>query len=394
MHCRIGCRLNGGFIECLDPSGTINVAGVDKNRSRLTNGDLLKIGTLQIDVVIPQVSEPTTLFDIAIEDFASADTADAPDITQPEADFFDETTIDPAVELDQSDFEFLPSALSSNSNPGSSEADQPEPSTPSTEIDATREQESSVGNSSSDKKQTAESDNDQAIGSDKATSSDDDSKSPSSAESDKPVFEFDSVEPSDIKLTEEDLDVIENMTGSSLVLKDFDGMVKETFPEHIRDQSTTKETTDTRPQEIGSNSNSSIPTGSDSGKCYHWNGKAVLPTVELIEQRNSEMQCFRVQENGSVVPSSFAEIRQAVASKDGPKIFVLTKNSEDELNSFFTTKPWNDRLGHPRALSMFLTVLPAKNIERLFAKIDACILVQSSDTELVRLSGNLDEQSR
>ena len=226
----------------------------------------------------------------------------------------------------------------------------------------------------------------------KASSSTADSTKPSSTKSNKPIFEFDSVEPADIKLTEDDLDVIDNMTSSSLVLQDLDTIVTETFPEHLRQESTTNETAeavDTQPSATEPDLDEHMPSGSDTGKCYRWTSTAVMPMVELLEQRFSEMQCFDIQENVNLVPCSFAEIRQAVTSKDGPKIFVLSDNTQNQLRSFFAAKRWNERLGHPQALSMFLTLLPAKNIKLLFEEIDTCILVQKSDLELVRLSRNL-----
>ena len=394
MHCRIGCRLNGGFIECFDPSATINVGGTDKNRSRLSNGDLLKIGALRIEVVIPQDSKPAATFDIGFDDIASTQVADASIPFQPEADFFDETTIEPPTAQELRELEASRLILNSPSSPDDYLDDQPESQTLADNTTATPERDNFVANSNAKEHRPAEVERDQDTDSEAATSSNDDSKSSRSGQSSKPIFEFDSVEPDDIKLTEEDLNVIENMTGNSLVLQDLDAVVSETFPEHVRDQSTSKEVADTQAQETNSDSENLIPDGVDSGKCYHWTGKTVLPTVELLEQRSSELQCYQVRKNVNLVSCTFAEIKQAVASKDGPKIFVLTNNTEDELHSFFIAKPWNDRLGHPQAISMFLTLLPAKNIERLFANIDTCIMVQGSDVELVRLSQNLEKQSR
>ena len=366
MHCRIGCRQTGGFIECLDPSATINIAGTDKNRSRLTNGDQLKIGTLPITVVIPQASKSAPSFGIAFDDIDSAEPAETARNAQATAERLDEGTHSQPVEREQEES----AAADARTDLDNSPIEQSEASL------------SKVPNSD---------DNQSVADSKKVTSSTGESKNLDSTKSGKPIFEFDSVEPSDIKLTEEDLDVIENMTGNSLVLQDFDTMGTETFPEHLRQESLPSKADDGQPSatELEPDSDDHVPSGSDTGKCYRWTSTSVMPMIELLEQRISGIRCFDIQKNVNLVPCSFTEIKQAVANKDGPKIFVLSNNNQDELRGFFAAKRWNERLGHPQALSMFLTLLPARNIQLLFEEIDACILVQKSDIELVRLSRGL-----
>ena len=381
MHCRIGYRQNGGFIECFDDSATINVAGIDKNRSRLTNGDILKIGLVGIEVVIPQSGVPATVFDIAFDDddTKTVETSDAlaSAVEQPQA--FSDTS---ATEPQQAVTETLTAPDKAPTDLGTlTETDLD---------DSTSYQTESI---------TPSKDNDNAPAlENEATFTQDESDRPSSDSSgsvksaDKPVFEFDSVDPADIKITEEDLDVIENMTGNSLVLQDFDAMVAETFPDHLRNQSVPQDTSEPQPPEPASpDSDKLIPGGSDTGKCCRWTGKTVLSVVEFIEQRCSSLQCFDIEENVNLINCSFADIKHAVANKNGPKIFLLTEKSQNDLRRFFTAKRWNERLGHPQALSMFLTLLPAKNIKLLFAEIDACVLVQNNDIELVRLSRDLEK---
>ena len=101
MHCRIGCRQNGGFIECLDPSATINIAGTDKNRSRLTNGDQLKIGTLLIEVLIPQTSKSAKSFGIAFDDIETAEPAQSATTAQSTAERLDKGPVSRLDEREQ-----------------------------------------------------------------------------------------------------------------------------------------------------------------------------------------------------------------------------------------------------------------------------------------------------
>ena len=377
MHCRIGFLQNAGFVECFDASATINIAGKDKNRSRLTNGDLLNVGDVGFTVTIPQPAKPAKVFDIEFDDADTVDSADeATDgKAQPPQDLVDQGSVDsqtdPSPVVRSIDF-----------------ADTPPSSRPSPE----NEQEPDAAPKS---EVTSASD---ATPAPTATSESNERKRSREASDHRPVFEFDSVEPDDIKLTEEDLDAIENMNANSLVLQDFDSMVAETFPDELRKQPSPSDAAktelfDTQTTEPTLGAEDFIPHGTDTGKCCRWTGSSVLPAVEFIQQRRPSLNCFEIGEHVNLASCSFTDISQAVADKDGPKIFLLTEKSSIKLSSFFAAKRWNERLGHPQALSMFLTLLPAKSIRRLFEQIDACVLIQKSDLELVRFNRKLVKQA-
>ena len=376
MHCRIGCRQNGGFIECFDDNATITIAGGNKNRSRLTDGDILKIGVVAIQVKIPLPERPSASFNIAFNDHGNAEESDAPEValTQPEVavtqsqNQLETPTISPPVKPKENKTENLAPPIILPSDKTDLEPNEIEPD------HSTKNQLESVTPTSSDPTP-------------KEITSTDDSGRSSSTKTDKPIFEFDSVDSTDTKLTEEDLNVIENMNGNSLVLPDFDVMAAETFPDHNFDQS---QPTDTPPDSSNSGSQNLIPGGSDTGKCCRWTGKEVLPTLELLEQHLSSLQCFDIETNVCLVPCSFGDIKQAVSDQSGPRMFLLTEKSQNDLIRFFAAKRWFERLGHPQALSMFLTLLPAKHIKLLFAEINTCVLVQQDSIELVRFNRELD----
>jgi hypothetical protein len=43
---------------------------------------------------------------------------------------------------------------------------------------------------------------------------------------------------------------------------------------------------------------------------------------------------------------------------------------------------------HPEALSMSLSILPARHVAALFYQIDTVLLIQKSDTSLIRLNNS------
>ena len=54
------------------------------------------------------------------------------------------------------------------------------------------------------------------------------------------------------------------------------------------------------------------------------------------------------------------------------------------LEKLVRQKRWEDRIGHPQAVTMFLTFLPKRMLREFFNSISACILIHENDVELVR----------
>lgn len=52
IHCRLSCRRRLGFVECIAESSTIAVNGITSNRSKLSDGDNLQIGSCKFVVEI------------------------------------------------------------------------------------------------------------------------------------------------------------------------------------------------------------------------------------------------------------------------------------------------------------------------------------------------------
>ena len=374
MHCRIGCRQNGGFIECFSDA-TINIGGTNKNRSRLTNGNVLKVGNISIEVIIELPEGPAASFDIAFDHSEDAEIKDSPkaDAEQP-VNRIEPPAINPHVERGQpSDKSQSPTINRPSEKTGAEASSGP---------DLSRKIEPESNPSSSSE-----------LASEGPTATDEDSYNSSSAKTNKPVFEFDSVDPSDIKLTEGDLDAIENMDGNSLLLGDFgtianDALSDDPLPVQNPDQSQPTEMPP--PNTVDSESQNLLPGGTESGRCCHWTGSAVRPTLELLEQHLSSLHCFDIQSRGCLVQCSFGDVKQAVSGQSEPKIFLVSEKSQDYLIEFLASKRWHERFSHPQALSMFLALLPAKHIKQLFAEINTCVLVQHSDVEVVRFNRKLD----
>jgi hypothetical protein len=386
MHCRIGCRQVGSFIECIDDQVSITINGRDpQNRARLSNEDRIKIGAVEIKVVIPQAEVSSNLFDIAFDDHDTVTARDAPNESIKPLDepipqgLENDQAAGPAIERadEDADFPNLSSQRSAVPDRETLAEETVSDDPPATEPSGNQQQSPTESESSNSARPAG-------------SESDDDKAGPKPVKPGRPVFEFDSVEPNDISLTEEDLDVIENMTGNSLVLQDYDVMLDETFPDRDRKQGI--ENADdfaASLSDVSPAGENQIAGGSGSGKCWRWGGKSALAAIQAVQLSRPNLNCFCVAEHTRLLPTSYEAIKIALSNRNEPQIFVVTEHHSNDLLQYFLTNRWNERLGHPQVLSTFLTVLPSRHIDSLFGEIDACILVQESDVEVVRLNRDL-----
>lgn len=351
MHCRIGCRLNGGFIECLDDRATILINGVPRNRARLSDGDRIRIGILEISVDIPQQPKPQ-VFEIAFDDEDERKDTDANAIDhQPTATPFidDELLSDETKELS--------AELESKSVAESEEAVSKAVPVEIVELKPTKPVSAEIENTNSEK----------------------------------PVFEFDSVDPTDTDITGDDLEAIENMTGNSLVMQDLAFSAEETFPDHFRNKREQKSPAKTEPEVPPTDAAENILDGGSSqgGKCWRWGGRSVLAAIETLQRMRQDLNCFHVQQHVSLSACSFDTIKQAATDRQEVSIYLLSSQAKGELLRQLFSKRWNERLTHPEALSMSLSLLPTRNVASLFEYVDTAVLVQNGDVEMVRLNNLL-----
>ena len=126
------------------------------------------------------------------------------------------------------------------------------------------------------------------------------------------------------------------------------------------------------------------------GKCWRWSGRQVPELVGVLGQSRADLNCFRVLEHVNLEVCSFDEIKDAAANRQEFVTFLLSVHESAELLRYLFSKRWNERLGHPEALSMSLSLLPAHNIGSLFEQLDTIVLVQKGDVEMIRISNRLD----
>lgn len=381
MHCRIGCRLNGGFLECINDESVVLVNGVPRTRARLTNGDRIKIGIVELTVDLPEKAEKRS-FSVSFED---DDSPDGVGTIAAEAS--------PKTENQNTEIEPEPAS--------SAKFDdwiETEDETETKEFDFSEDHEA-------DKVDTVEASDresdlaltdhepDTEISTPKDEITDTQSKPPERER--KAVFEFDSVDAENTPFTDEDLAALENKgeTVSSQNANFFSAdlefaNVNQGAITSNEDATTSNVDADNDRSIEPFDAQSSIPGGSSQGgKFWKWIGDRVVSALALIEQREERPVCYFVNEHVELNQCSFEEVTEAVTSRKQNSIYLLSNNDPTEVTRFLVAKRWNERMRHPEALSMSISILPARHVNALFDQVDAVVLVQKSEVCLVRIDG-------
>ena len=379
-HCRIGCRTSGGFVECFDPNVTIVHNGVERNRVRVKGGDRIKIGPIEFSVELPDKVEQKQSFGVSFDE--EDDFEKAEDLASEEDDLKNVP-----VERESGD---VTAGLWVNDPPPSEPlpiededsndfaAAEPEPNNASPEVQPLVEDLPSDAASEVPAEDKGE------------------FKAPnptkSTEKASKPVFEFDSVDASDLTVNGDDLAAIENMKGNSLVLQDMAFSSAEAFPESSVNQeaSDSIDSSNTEEQDEMLANGDILAGGSfQQGKGWRWGGKHVAEMVGYLVESKQDLNCYRVLEHVNLSKCSLDEVKDVADKRAEVAIFLLSTQESAELLRFLLSKRWNERLAHPEALSMSLSLLPARNISSLFEHLDTIVLVQKGNVEMIRITNQL-----
>ena len=111
--------------------------------------------------------------------------------------------------------------------------------------------------------------------------------------------------------------------------------------------------------------------------------EAVIRNV--IEERKGEFIWYEINEHTEFTIRSFEEIQESVSKRQGNSIFLLSDKDPDDIIRYLVAKRWSDRMRHPEALNMSISILPARHVAALFDQIDAALLIQKNDTSLIRV---------
>ena len=356
-------------MECINDESTVLVNGVPRNRARLSNGDQIKIGIVELKVDMPEKVEkrsfsisfadddsPEGVGSIAGEILPSTEAIEEVDTPLERAsedkedafeigNFFeaddDEDTAEIFGDGDESDLDLMEHA-----------PDIPM-STPEDEIKNTQPE-------------------------------------PRSRPDRKAVFEFDSVDSEDTPFTDEDLAAVENRAGNMSVENADFFSAELAFANVSEDEAESPNAgVDAGYGFENSDAESRIPGGSSQGgKFWRWIGSTVVPAIEVLEHSDEKLVCYRVSEHTELSQCSFKNVRESVASRSEDSIFLISENDPMDVTRFLIAKRWNERMRHPEALSMSISILPARHVGALFEQVDAIVLVQKGDFSLLRINAS------
>jgi hypothetical protein len=379
MHLRIGCRVNGAFLECVNDDVTVLINGIPRNRARLANGDRIKIGVVELDVEMPDAPKKQS-FSVSFEDEGS------------ESRLPGMKTISGVLRSEEQDDGTSEQGSESDGigdNSGDELADENE-----RERNETTPSVQSAGDHNESESSLTTIEIDEPI--------------KPKAQEGKAVFEFDSVGIEDADFTSEDLEAIAPKE-KAIPSKDDTVEIDEDFFASRPNIGTPDNNDVPKPElkvdpvfvenEVSFVENeasdepvdeSCIPGGSpQGGKCWRWSGSSeVASALDVLEERPEEFVWYEVNEHTELLDKTPEEIRQALSERKNNAIYVLSAEKPDEVVRYLVAKRWSDRMRHPEALSMSLSILPARHVAALFYQIDTVLLIQKSDTSLIRLNNS------
>ena len=373
LHCRVGCRINGGFLECINDEFTVQINGVPRSRARLSNGDRIRIGLVELDVELPEAAKKRA-FEISFDEEDSPDaivgtgTNKAPfSGVMPSEDVAEsacrEEIIKPlATEIADSEADAsLVEGKDCNDETGE---DQP----------------LNISNSEGSLER-----------------SDEGSEALSLHKSEEAVFEFDSVDAEETSLTAEDLETARNHPAPPSAVEDSVGIAPQLAiaenDEREKEKNTETETVVTSdPISVQVHEENIFPGGSfQGGKYWRWASQYVISTLELLEHRDDTLECYLVGEHVELSRFSFEEVRNSASNPKEDLIFLVSDSDPDDLTRHLIAKRWNERMRHPEALNMSISILPDRMVKSLFKQIDTVVLIQKGEASLLRVSNQLIE---
>lgn len=353
VHCRIGCRSNSGFIECLADEGQIVVNGKPRNRSRLADGDSLRIGTIDIHVEVSGKQQSKREFEISFSDEPSA-TTQISGAHRAERNRSDD---DDSFDLAQpGDVRHKSSATGDPDNEPVSTAELPKSAVEdSPSADATKQ-------SSSD--------------------ADSEQKHLKPVQPGKPVFEFDSTDPDQAPLTREDLknlESLDNLPGQ----QSLEDLVEPETKSSVDESKKASRPTEKKTEENSEDKPEIRSEPLESGKHWKYAGSDAMAALQKVVTAAPDLNVYTI-DAGVFVEVQASEMLALCKARAGAHSFLLSELPAQELATITRRRKWTGRLGHPQAINMFLALSPKRISDEFFKLFDACVLVHDHDLELMR----------
>ena len=350
VHCRVVCRPSGGFIECLEEKTFIVINGAYRSRSRISHGDLLKIGAVSVSVKMPTPN-------IGFDNF-NIDLSNETETTS--SDFSIDFDSDEQDEIIVSDG-IIDVEMPASQNSATQHAADNSISSIHSELSS-----SAFVNLSEDELKMSDATQTQLN------------------PLDRPFFEFDSTESADATISIEELECVpqtENFANAPLS--------EPLHGSHANQASTSDEANDdiqntptTSSADGSDHSNSGLSSPTDTGKFFKWTGDNAVAVFHQMQNTQAPLNIYRIL-SGQIKSVSEADIRKHLSAKIVPAVFLLSKLSSEDLMSQIQSRKWIDRIGHPQAITMFLTLSPKRLVTEFFTLVSVCLLLQNDEVELL-----------
>lgn len=206
-----------------------------------------------------------------------------------------------------------------------------------------------------------------------------------------PQFSFDSNDPDDVELSEKDIEgiyddaKIETFPTMSVSIADDIDTDSDSISvslDHDIDLSLLDSPFDAQ-GDSSSTSGSLISGGINTGKFHRWQGVSLQPAIDRLIECNRKLNVFRCRGVQTQIEST-SILRDGNFAGSATALFLLTSLPVEELQNAIRTNRWDDRMGHPRALRMFLEYAPPNVLTPFFELIDAVLFVEDGEPSLIR----------
>ena len=214
------------------------------------------------------------------------------------------------------------------------------------------------------------------------------------------TFEFDSADPDDVDLSQSELDEmtqtspIENVMGSVDLESELESGSENFQPaadseqlpeaEADLDADLAAEPTDRESRRDSLH----LEGGLYTDKHWKWTNSRAIDALQRMldfDKRLSVYQCDIKQ----ITSVEIEEFSVRWFKKQNCVVYLISHLDEGEIKALVRAKRWDERIGHPQAVTMFLALSPRRIVSDFFASIQACLLF-SEDLELLRESDSLD----
>lgn len=211
------------------------------------------------------------------------------------------------------------------------------------------------------------------------------------------TFQFDSAEPGDLDLSQSDIDEITQTSPHDNVMGNVD------LEGALDSETTSGEDSATLDSQPAGESDGPEKTTSDATaeqsvdrldhgvyteKHWKWTNTRAISALRSILEADQELKIYQCDIK-QIKPVEIQEYSLRWFEKQECLVYLISHLDEMEINSLTRSKRWDERIGHPQAVTMFLALSPKRIVDEFFESIQACVLI-SEELELLRSSDKLE----